>query len=100
MGVVFRFFSEIFLHGALSFTLSYSVHVEWTSTNTCDENLMKGPGEAVKKSEMKKINKLNTKAYKYEMGVQNLFHVKLAHNFMPEMEPKCGSPVPEKCPDL
>ena len=61
---------------------------------------MKGPGEAVKRSEMKKINKLNTKAYKYEMGVQNLFHVKLAHNFMPEMEPKSESPKPEKCPDL
>ena len=49
---------------------------------------------------MKKINKLNTKAYKYEMGVQNLFHVKLAHNFMPEMEPKSESPKPKKCPDL
>merc|ERR1712227_588829 len=78
----------------------YSVHVEWTSTNTCDENLMKGPGEPVKRGEMKKINKPNTKAYRYEMGVQHLFHVKLAHNFMPEMEPKSESPVPEKCPDL
>lgn len=67
--------------------------MEWITAATDDADLIKGPGQLLKRRDLKKINKLDHVVYKYEMGVQNLFHLKLATNFMPDLD--APSPKPD-----
>merc|ERR1712088_629718 len=43
-----------------------SVCVEWITAATDDADLIKGPGQLLKRRDLKKINKLDHVVYKYE----------------------------------